>query len=157
MTTDPPQYMVDTCSFTAIRKNYPQDVFPSVWGKLDELASTGKIASIENVFKELEVQDDEVLAWAKSHSGIFLPLDDVIQKQAKVILGSHTALVDLRRRRSGADPFVIAAAFVHSCIVVTEEKASGSGTKPKIPDVCTAYKIGCIGILEMFRREGLKL
>ena len=157
MVTDPPQYMVDTCSFTAIRKNYPQDVFPSVWGKLDELADTGKIASIENVFKELEVQDNEVLAWAKSHKGVFLPLDEAIQNQTKVILKSHTGLVDVRRRRSGADPFVIAASIVHSCIVVTEEKANSSATKPKIPDVCNAYQVGCIGVLEMFRREGLKL
>jgi Domain of unknown function (DUF4411) len=157
MTTVPARYVVDTCSFTAIRKNYPQDVFPSVWSKLDEIANAGTIASVENVLKELEVQDDEVLAWAKANQAVFLPLDDAIQKQAKVVLKSHAALLDLRRRRSGADPFVVAAALVHSCVVVTEEKESNSPLRPKIPNVCAAYSIQCIGILEVFRREGLKL
>jgi hypothetical protein len=37
-------------------------------------------------------------------------------------------------------------------VVVSQEKLTTSG-RPKIPNVCAAYDIPCIDILELFRRE----
>jgi hypothetical protein len=152
-----PKYVIDTCSLTTLRRVYPRDVFSGAWLKLDDLASKNILVSSEMVYHELSSQDDEVTAWANEHDSIFIPLDAAVQIQAKEILRSHSSLVDLKRRKSGADPFVIALAIVMSCAVVTEERPSGGPPKVKIPDVCKAKGIECITLLEMLRREGLRL
>ena len=56
---------------------------------------------------ELERQDDDVFAWAKRHV-TFMPLEDEIQASATEILAKFPQLVNARRSRSVADPFVIA-------------------------------------------------
>ena len=152
-----PKYTIDTCSLTEMRRVYPPDVFPGAWKKLGSLADSGILVSIEEVSEELKHQEDDVYEWACQHSSIFHPLDGPVQKQARKILSTHANLVDLKRRRSGADPFLIAHAIISKCTVVTEEKPSGGPDKFKIPDVCRAYHIECIKILDMFRKEGLRL
>jgi hypothetical protein len=140
-----------------MRRIYPRDVFSGAWLKLDELADKNVLVSSELVYAELAVQDDEVTAWAGTHSSMFIPLDEDVQIKAKAILKVHKNLIDLRRRKSGADPFVIALAIVINCAVVTEEKPSGGPPKIKIPDVCKINSIECITLLDMLRREGLRL
>jgi len=141
-----------------MRRIYPGDVFPSVWDKLDALAADGTIASIDLVMDELEKQDDEVTDWANAHPDMFLPLDEPLQRKARQILQQFPDnFVDLKKRRSGADPFVVAAAIVRGCSVVTEEKKSGGPARVKIPDVCQSFGIECIPLLELLRREGLQL
>lgn len=157
MAASKPKYTVDTCSLTAVRRVYPEDVFPGVWAKLNELADEGVFFCVQDVMRELEFEDDEITAWAKAHKSIFLPLDEEIQSKAAEIIASHQTLIDLKKRRSSADPFIIASALVSSCIVVTEEKPSGGPDKEKMPDVCRAYQVEWISMLEMFRREGLRL
>ena len=153
-----PKYIIDTCSFTALRRVYPSDVFPSVWSKMDDLANVGIIGSLDLVLNELKAQDDEVLDWAKSHLPIFVDLDNEIQLKATEILQQFaTNFVDLKKRTSGADPFVVAAAVVHSCVVVTEEKRSGGTPRVKIPDVCRVLGVDCIHLLELLRREQFSL
>lgn len=152
-----PKYVVDTASFTQVRRVYPLDVFPGVWEKLDACVDSGLLVSSDLVLDELKAQDDEILAWAKKHSSIFLPLDESIQQKAKEILRTHTALYDHKKKKSGADPFVIATAIQLSCGVVTEEDKSGGPNKFKIPDVCEAYGVECMKVLEMLRREGVRL
>ncbi len=150
------RYVIDTCSLTKMRHTYPRDVFPAAWTMLTDLAEQSLMISVEDVLEELAVFDDEILQWAREQGHIFLPLSENIQSHAIRILTSHSALLDLKKNKSSADPFIIAAAIEHSCTVVTEEKASNSPNRYKIPDVCDAYNVDCISILEMFRREDLK-
>jgi hypothetical protein len=157
MTTLTPRYTIDTCSLTALRRVYPEDVFPGVWTKVSELADNGDLISVEDVYEELSVFDDVVLDWAKEHSYIFAPLDAEIQLKAAEILENHSNLLDLKKRKSSADPFLVALAIVRSCIVVTEEMPSGGPDKSKIPDVCRNYGVPCVTLLDMLRAEGLRL
>jgi hypothetical protein len=60
------------------------------------------------VLLELERQDDDVFAWAERHV-TFMPLEDEIQASATEILAKFPQLVNTRRSRSVADPFVIAS------------------------------------------------
>ena len=152
-----PKYAIDTCSFTELRRTYPKDVFPGVWDKVGELADNGTLISIEDVYEELKIQDDEVLEWADGHFEIFKPLDEPIQIRTREIMEKHPNLIDLKRRKSGADPFLVAAAMVFSCSVVTQEKPSGGPHRSKIPDVCRANGIACVRLLAMLRAEQLCL
>lgn len=151
------KYTIDTCSITKLHREYPRDVFPGAWDKVEDLAESGILISIEDVYIELEAQDDEVLEWANQYSKMFLPLDELVQIKALQVLKTHPALVDLKKHKSSADPFVIATALIYSCIVVTEEKPSNSPKMAKIPDVCKDHYIGCIDLLEMLRLEKVRL
>lgn len=153
----PPKYVVDTCSLTKMRHTYPPDVFPTAWTLLTELAETGCLLSVEDVFEELNLFDDEILRWAKERKGIFLPLEPGIQARATTVLSTHPGLLDLKKNKSSADPFVVATAIEHSCAVVTEEQRINSPVRSKIPNVCDDLGVECIDIVEVFRREGLQV
>lgn len=152
-----PKYIIDTSSLTQMRRTYPIDVFPGAWDKLDSLAASGVMLSVENVYEELKSQDDIVFEWAQKFVHIFIPLDESIQTKVRQILKTHKTLLDLKKIRSEADPFVVASAILNGCTVVTEEKPSGGPNKSKIPDVCKAYGVECLPVIDMLRMEGLKL
>lgn len=152
-----PKFVIDTCSLTKMRHTYPQDVFPSAWTKLTELAEKKSLISAEDIYEELKAFDDEILQWAEDQDDFFYPLDQDVQKIATTILTQYPGVIDLKKNKSSADPFLIATAIHTGCIVVTEEKPSNSPTKIKIPTVCQALDVECINILEMFRRESLKI
>jgi len=95
-----------------------------------------------------------VLAWAKRRRGMFIEIDDAIQPVVSDILERYERLVDTRRSRSGADPFVIALAKANDGTVVTEEPRTGKLDKPNIPDVCKALGVRCINFLGLIRQEG---
>ena len=118
------------------------------------LIEDGQLVAIEEVRHELERKDDEVLAWAKSQNGLFVPIDEEIQRAVTEILRDHEKLIDTRRGRSGADPFVIALAQVRNLTVLTDEKPTGSRNRPHIPDVCIALGIPYLNTLELIRKHG---
>jgi len=57
--------------------------------------------------------------------------------------------------RGHADPFVVALATERDLTVLCAERSKPS--KPRIPDVCRELGIDCIGLVELFRREGWSL
>lgn len=152
------KYSIDTSAILdGWRRYYPPDVFPAVWRGFDDLIKQGHLRASEEVLVELKKRDDEVYEWAKKRKAqMFVPIDVSTQERVIVILDHHEKLVDTRRNRSAADPFVIALAMVEGCKVVTGEKATNSADRPNIPDVCGALGVPCIELLELFRLEGWK-
>ena len=148
-------YVIDTCSLTELRRTYPKKGFPHVWQLADRLAADGRLLSVEEVVIELAAYDDEISEWAASHESIFLPLSDDVQMAAKAILAKYPNLIDVKKRKSSADPFVVAVALVRNATVVTQEKASGGPGKVKIPDVCKGLGVPCTPLLQMLLAEGL--
>ena len=135
-------------------RHYPREAFPGLWRHLEELIQSGDLRASEEVMYELEKKADDAHAWAKAQDDFFVPMDDEIQDEVSAILAAHPRLLDTRRGRSGADPFVIALAKVRGCAVVTGEHRSGSLERPKIPDVCSALDVESMNLLDLIRREG---
>lgn len=163
MAQKPPKYVIDTSSLVQLRRNYPLDLFPVVWKAMDRLADDGVLISSVEVLDELaasEVKGDDVLKWAYLHENIFMPLDGFVQQKVIEILESFETLIDIKKKKSSADPFVIATAILQSCTVVTEEQptknSATNGQKVKIPDVCKRYQIQHYSLLDMLRNEGIK-
>lgn len=148
-------YAIDSCSLTALRRIYPERAFPQVWQLVETLASSGRIISVEDVLIELEAFDDVIKQWVIAHESIFLPLTADVQTAARAILAAYPTLVDVKKRKSSADPFLIAVAQVRSAVLVTEEKISGGPGRVKIPDVCRGLGMSCIPLLQMLLDEGL--
>ncbi len=152
-------YVIDTCSLTQLHRTYPEEMFKLVWDVVEKLISNARLFSITEVYLELEAQDDQVLDWAKRQreKGFFKFLTEEIQNNARRILSTHSNLLDFKRRKSSADPFLIGLAMIDGSAIVTEEKPSGGPEKSKIPNVCDDYSIRCINLLDTLREVGFRL
>lgn len=134
----------------------PTRLFPSLWERFDDLIKSGNIIATEEVLIELERKDDDVHRWALERRQMFVPMYGNIQQAAISILAKYPRLIDNRKNRSSADPFVIALAQAQreDCAVVTYETHSNSPDRPRIPDVCDALGIRCINVSELIQEEG---
>ncbi len=148
------KYSIDTSAILdAWVRYYPPDVMPGLWEKLEELIQRGDLIASKEVLVELEKKDDDAYKWAKKNIDMFREIDNDIQFAVTKILKEHKRLIDTRKSRSMADPFVIGLAMVENCKVVTAEKPTNNLEKPNIPDVCNALEIPCISILELCREQ----
>lgn len=84
--------------------------------------------------------------WAKNHkAALFVPIDEEQQQHVATILARYERLVDTRKNRSAADPFVIALAMAKGCTVVTAEAATGKADRPNIRTFAQASAFGVWG------------
>ncbi len=148
-----PKYIFDSGPFIYL-KNYPQDVFSSLWGNFSRMIKNAEIISSSEVLRELEDYDDEIAVWAKANKQIFIKPNLEEQQLVRQILSKHPDLVNEEAILLGkpyADPFVIAQAKVHNCILVHSEKFKPNAHK--IPNVCKSFQVEEIPLFEFFRRE----
>ncbi len=119
------------------------------------MISEGSVRASEEVLVELEKRHDGATEWARAQVGLFVPIDDEVQDSVTRILNDHPKLIDTRRGRSGADPFVIglAESAATSCTVITGELPSNNLNRPKIPDVCGAMGVPVIRLVDLIRLE----
>lgn len=139
---------------------YAPDICSDYWSCLESVIKKGNVFIPEEVFREIEKEDDQLLAWAKQHKDIFVhEIDQEVEKcLAKVYENPlHHRLVDSIKGRSLADPWVIAHAMAENAVVVTKENIELQSRKRiKIPNVCDDLKIEWINDFEFIRRMGIK-
>lgn len=151
---DTPLYSIDTSAILdAWIRWYPPDLFPRLWENIELLIKEKRLIASEEVLVELEKKDDDVFKWAKKQD-MFYPLSTEIQIKVSEILSKFPRLIDSRKDRSQADPFVIALAIKEKCLVITGEKNQGTADKPRIPIVCQFFGIKPINIVQLIRSEG---
>ncbi|MHB8132022.1 MAG: DUF4411 family protein [Mobilitalea sp.] len=150
------KYVFDSNIFINLQRRHPNDIFGSLWVKLEELIGGGIIISSTEVFDEITVGDDDLVDWAKKKKNAFLPSNEQVQKTVRDILTRYEKLILGGKKTNGADPFVVALAIVYSCIVVTEEIKSGKDNPPKIPNVCEAYGVRYINFVTFLREIGYR-
>ena len=151
-----PKYIFDTGPFIDL-KNYPRDVFSSLWENFTEMINDAEIISSSEVFRELEDYDDEIANWAKQNKNLFIKPTLEEQIQVQKILEKHPDLVKEEAILLGkpyADPFVIAQAKLHNCVLVHSEKFKPNAHK--IPNVCKTFSVEETNLFEFFRREKWK-
>jgi hypothetical protein len=137
-------------------KTYPPDVAPGYWEGLVRILAENRLVASEEVRNEIEQVADDLLAWTKANITYWYPITDAVQNIVRRVMASHPKLVDARKGRSRADPFVIGSAAAAGATVVTTEE-HGTVGKPKIPYVCEAYKIRSVTVLEFIRAEAIPL
>ena len=138
-------------------KNFPIDVFPSVWAHLDKLCRDNVVFVVPEVAEEVKRVDDGVSKWLKERKKIIArrTSDDVYQ--TKEIINRYQRLTAEGSSRSYADPWVIGYAFQRKATVVTEEQYSGSLHKPRIPDVCQDLELPHMNTIGLLRATGFSL
>jgi len=148
-------YSFDTSVFINGRRDqYPPDVVPALWPKIAGLIEFGQVQAVDAVLHELARRDDETTVWAKAQHGLFVPLDVDVQRCTRQVLKVCPKLIGVGSGRSGADPFVVALALAHNGTVVTDERATGNVSKPKIPDACAAVGVRSMNLLAFIREQG---
>jgi hypothetical protein len=134
-------------------ERYPPDILPPLWDKVAGAIRQGEMIAPEEVERELKSRSTDLREFLLRQNGFFVPTDAAVLTEVSAILSIHQKLVMARKRASAADPFVIATARLRGGAVVTEE-GRGSPAKPKITDVCEAYGIRCVGLLDAIRLMG---
>lgn len=150
-------YCIDTSALIhGWRRDYPPDVFQSLWDHLDRLAKQGRLFSSIEVLIELERGGDDIFRWAKDRESIFCEADEEVQKVLGTIVDNFPSFVPADSPDGvWADAYVIAFAAAKNWTVVTGEKPVGPGAKRlKIPNVCQAMGVNCIDFLQLIRKEG---
>ncbi|ELC7324553.1 DUF4411 family protein [Stenotrophomonas maltophilia] len=136
-------------------RRYPPDLFQPIWGWLENLVDQGHVAAIDEVRHELHRQEDELSAWTKSQEKLFVPASADVQTALRDVLIAFPNLADHERDRSGADPWVVAYALSAGRSVVTYE-TMGKASKPKIPNACAHFGIGCLSLVDVLRQTGYR-
>jgi len=151
------QYTIDSSSLIYGWNTYPPDIFPGIWDHLEALIDKKIIFATDEVRVELDKKQDDLHEWVKAQSDFFVPHDIEIQEHVLQVLSNFPGLYDLKKGKSGADPFVIAHAIQNNYTVVTQEGWSNNPDKPKIPNVCKEYDIRCINLLALMREKKITL
>jgi hypothetical protein len=150
-------WCLDTSAFVnPWNKIYPPDIAPGYWAALIRLLTEHRLVVSEEVRREIEQVDDQLLRWVKANIMYWYPITDEVQRVVSEVMASHPKLVDARKGRSRADPFVIGTAAAAQATLVTTEEF-GTPKKPKVPFVCHAYGIPCVGLLDFIRAERIRI
>jgi hypothetical protein len=157
------RYCIDTSALIDFKDRYPQAVFSTLWGKMEQLVEDDRLIAPHDVLEELKRGDDEITTWAKRHSKMFRQQDATLLRQASDVLRQVPDLADPNKAGAHADPFVVALAFIehergqsllfeYSCVVVSHEGKSKG--RRRIADACSHFGLECIILPTLFTREG---
>ena len=150
-------YSADTSSLVeACRILYPMENFPSLWHEIEELIRADRLKMSEIALEE--AMKNQVLEnWyreEKSRSILKCEVEEIHQKEVRIILSKYPGMLKVKKNTSGADPWVVAVAKQYiKGVVVTEEKSTGDQNNPRIPDVCKDLGIECINIAGLVTKE----
>jgi len=150
-------YCVDTSSLIdGYLDVYPFDVFVRLWSYIEELVQQGRFFAPEEIFDELEDQQDDLFDWAKAHKQMFIQMgrdEDAILRQMVSTFPQLADPIKSKSCASTADQILVAVAAAKGYVVVSEERP-GSAQKPKIPELCSYFGVQKIQFLDIVRQEG---
>lgn len=144
----------------AWQKYYSPKYCPSYWDVLNDLGREDKIFIPSMVYDEIVKTDDDLSDWLKASNIKVKPITSDVTKILTSIYAAdpnHKHLVDNKKGRSLADPWVIAHAIKEDAIVVTKEEmvTAINSTKIKIPNVCDNMGVQWINDYAMVEKLGL--
>lgn len=161
-------FLVDSNFFIqAHRVNYPLDVMPSFWNKVNQLANNGNLISIDKVKQEIYQNEDDLKNWCQAN----LPSD--FFHDTSIAMGEYGAIAGWASSMAShykpaalaeflhadeADAFLVAYSLNQGIPLITHEKSEpNSKRKIKIPDVCIQFGVSYHTTIEMLRLLGVSI
>ena len=156
-------YIFDTSAFITINRFYPHTFVPDLWDKLEKLIKSGNIISHEYVLNEINPttkKPDFLAEWVGDKTEIFRGITQEQTEIVRKILEKFPGLIDYKKEKDEADPWVIALAkeeiempglFKRDVIVVSQESPR---SPQKIPAVCKHFGISYKSLFEFFESRG---
>ena len=156
-------FLIDSANLIQAKNlYYPFEICPAFWECLEQEHVSGRVRSVEAVFKELIGGDDDLARWAKACDKTFFPpIDAATGAALRQVVAHVQGLPLLQTTKSefqrGADPILIACALAHGHTVVTHEVLVASNSKQiKIPNVCEQFKVPYCNTFEMLLQLGAR-
>lgn len=157
-------YLIDTnCLITAHRAIYPFDVVPGFWTKMQALAASGTIVSIDKVKAEIYKNEDQLKQWCSSNlkASFFQDSSTILSDYSDVVTWAATcgrfvqpAIADFLTA-TRADAWLVAYAKAKGLTVATLETSEPTRKRVvKIPDACDQFNVPTVNIIGMFRQLG---
>lgn len=136
-------YVFDTSAWIGWwHEIYPVSTFPDICELIKADVDARTIVSPVEVRTELEDKiDDDLTHWVKQRSGLFIPTHDQSQEVIAEISNQCPKL--LRRKKTNADPAVIAWALQKDQIVVTQESHK---KQTGIVACCRHEEVACMSL-----------
>lgn len=157
------KYLLDSNVFIqAHRMHYPFDVVPSFWKKLVELSNKGIVISIDKVKKEIcDTNSTDVLSlWCLNEidNDFFVDSSSCISEYSEIANWTYSNTLfrptakDEFLATDLADPWLIAYARKHNCIIVTHETSQPNRqNRIKIPEPCLHFGVKYLTPIQMLR------
>lgn len=135
---------------------YPIDVFGPQWNFLESAFVDGRVIAAKQVEVELKKWErlEHMKTWLQGHSYVFREITSSDQLAAAKEIVNVYEVYGHNRNRLG-DLEVMSLAKARGLTVITMESAKEHRIdRPKIPNVCEEFGIGCLNFLEFLRTEG---
>ena len=152
-------YIFDKNVFISLGHYYPGR-FPTIWGRVNELADNGNLRSVREVRKEIETNCPfrNIAQWAQDHSHIFMIPTEMELVIVREIFTSEQYRGLVRRQNiirglPVADPFIVAAGKIYSALVVTQESPLIGAAR--IPTICQELQVRCTNLEGFLEEEAL--
>lgn len=151
-------YLLDANVFIeAKNRYYGLDFCPAFWAWLEDRNAAGVVFSVEHVLDELKAGADDLTVWAKSRRHMFLtPGTEVLPSLRLLSNWAASGNFDQAAADTflqAADYYLVAHAHAHGMTVVTQEVASDTRKRIKIPNVCVELGIKFMAPFQMLRVE----
>jgi hypothetical protein len=154
-----PFFSFDTSAFiNGQRDLFRPTTFGPLWDAIADMIQAHKILAVDEVKQEIRRNDDDVAKWVLSQRGLFVPLEQDIQKATKEVLAACPRLMAQHgANRNSADPFVVGLALARGGTVVTQETPANSSRKPRIPDACIAVGVHSMTLPDFVDAQGWQI
>ena len=129
------------------------------WSILAGAFEEGTVKMTRRARKEVLSGDDDLADWLSRRRDLVTETPREVQDFAKKEIGGYLYSKDqhnylmrhINRFSSGADPWIIAHAKIDGGAIVTNEESEPKSRKPKIPDVCSHFKVKCIHVHKLIK------
>jgi len=150
-------YCIDANALINITRypGYPRDIFPAIWGKLENMVKGDELISHIEVYKEIEKGEDPISDWCKQNKSMFKDIDDCQMREFGNIQRQYEPDYWINETSKGgpwADPWLIALSICKDAIIVTDEK----NTRNRIPDIANRFNRQCLNLIDFFKKIGIR-
>lgn len=152
-------YVLDANVFISAKNlHYGLDFCPAFWEWLIHGANTGAVLSIDKVADEIEAGGDDLSGWARGPGQVqFRRTHGALAPQLGQVsnwtMAQQYTPAAINIFLQGADYYLVAHALAGGHTVVTQEKASQSANRIKIPDACLGLGVRFMTPWQMLRIE----
>lgn len=150
------QYCIDTSALIDL-KPYWRETFPTLWQDIERLVAEKRLLAPVSVLGELadyQGSADVILRWARRHRSMFVALELEQQRLLRKYSSVLQQIVDPRKIKEDADPYVVVLAKVEGCAVIASQRRRKElSQRMKIPDACDVLRINRLSLQEWFQKE----
>lgn len=153
-------FVFDTSAFiNGRRDHFFPDMVASAWNLVEDAIDEGRVIVVREVYRELDVIDDDTSELIRRHSGAIVEPSEAVQRRAGELANEFPA----HHSRHAADPFILAEAEARRFTVVTYEGvtyagiATSKGWHKSMPGVCARFGISCGTLPQALRALGLSV